>query len=163
MAPFAYQTGDPEEQAALYDRFSKDSKVWVTLDTDNPQQKASIIALLEENGVYLAREGKGVHFSTDHRVVALMKPVRLLKPSSERPEVNIIFFRPAGMILQRRYWPPVPLETPRSGPIGNSPPEERQFVLKPIPTRRLVQEAMPMRPRPWLGPTPVLPLHRRGR
>ena len=78
VAPFAYQTGVPEEQAALYDRFSKDSKVWVTLDTDNPQQKASIIALLEENGVYVTPESKGIHFSTDHRMVALMMPVRLL-------------------------------------------------------------------------------------
>ena len=126
-ASFAYQTGVPEEQAALYDRFSKDSTVWVTVDTDNPQQKASLIALLEENGVYVTPESKGVHFSTDHRMVALMMPVRLLKPSSERPESNIIFSLSAGTILQRRYWLPEALETARSGPIGT--PRQRKGNL----------------------------------
>ena len=121
-ASFAYQTGVPEEQAALYDRFSK---VWVAVDTDNPQQKASLIALLEENGVYVTPESKGVHFSTDHRMVALMIPVRLLKPSSERPESNIIFSlsRPARSSRdatgRRRSWRP-----PRSGPTGT--PRQRK-------------------------------------
>ena len=136
-AVLAYELGLPEEVAALYDPFSKGGKVWLSVESRNPQEKAKLIAWLEDNGVYVTPESKGAFYSTDHRQTDVLVPVRLLKALSERPEASRISTWPlATHVLQRHYWTDDQLELARIWADWYSPPEERRYTLRLPPTPR---------------------------
>ena len=176
-AVLAYELGLPEEVAALYDPFSKGGKVWLSVESRNPQEKAKLIAWLEDNRVYVTPESKGAFYSTDHRQTDVLVPVRLLKALSERPEASRIITWPfATHVLQRHYWTDDQLELARIWADWYSPPEERRYALRPPPTSRPdyvtplppgeapPQEGMEVEPTPTplptatpaVWPTPVL-------